>query len=142
LLVFLVVRMAPFLGRPRVTAHRTRGEVALVRHGQVERAIDATDVTSRARRLAREGRTLEALSLLYVGAIHALGERFSVELPAGATEGDCLRAVEKCLPRAETQRFATVARAWQLAAYRGELPSEPEIGRLADAVSALLGEAA
>jgi hypothetical protein len=141
-LIYLVARMIPFIGRPRRAASRAaEREPARVRHGEVERAIDVRDVALRARRLAREGRALEALSLLYVGSIQALAARFALELPDGATEGDCLRAVVTRVPHLDAQRFAAVTRAWQLAAYRGELPDEPEVGRLAEAVSALFGEA-
>jgi hypothetical protein len=140
--VVLIVRALPFVRRPEGRPRPAGGEGVSVLHGELARRRGMGDIASRARRLAREGRALEALSLLYVGAIHGLVVRFPIELSSDATEGECLRAVRRSAPKDDAARFASVTRAWQLAAYKGELPTEPELGELIDLAAPLFAEAA
>lgn len=80
------------------------------------------DVASAAAAAARAGRAREALSLLYRGALSALVHRHEVALQAGDTEGDCLRAASRSLPRPGADYFGRLVAAWQAAAYAGKLP--------------------
>jgi hypothetical protein len=90
------------------------------------------DVAGTAARLAREGRLRDALSLLYRGALSVLVHRDHVPLAEGDTEGDCLRAAHRALPREGADYFGRLVRAWQSAAYAGRLPGVPEIEALAN----------
>ena len=89
------------------------------------------DVAGTAAQLAREGRLREALSLLYRGALSVLVHRDHVPLAEGDTEGDCLRAARKALPRDASGYFGRLVRAWQAAAYAGRLPGVAEAEALA-----------
>jgi hypothetical protein len=140
---FLLVRALPFLSRPEALPGRpNRAGGASDREGALPRGVPLGGLVARARHLARQGRALEALALLYAGAIEALAARFPIELPSDATEGECLRAVRRRAPEAEARRFAAVTRAWQLAAYRGELPSAAELDQLVALAAPLFEEAA
>ncbi len=89
------------------------------------------DVAGTAARLAREGRLREALSLLYRGALSVLVHRDHVPLAQGDTEGDCVRAARKALPRGGADYFGRLVAAWQRAAYAGRLPEAGEAQALA-----------
>ncbi len=89
------------------------------------------DVAATAARLAREGRLREALSLLYRGALSVLVHRDHVPLAEGDTEGDCVRAARKALPRGGADYFGRLVAAWQRAAYAGRLPEAGEAQALA-----------
>ncbi len=80
------------------------------------------DVAGTAAALAREGRIREALSLLYRGALSVLVHRERVPLVEGDTEGDTLRAARQVLPEAGAEYFASLVRAWIMAAYADRLP--------------------
>ncbi len=80
------------------------------------------DVAAAAAALLAENRVREALSLLYRAALSALVHRHRVALPAGATEGDSVRAAARALPREGAHYFAGLVRAWQGVAYAGRLP--------------------
>lgn len=82
-----------------------------------------TDIASAARAALVEGRGIDALSLLYRGALRALVERCRVRFAAGDTEGDCLRRAADRLSPAACQCFGAVVDAWRRAAY-GRLPIE------------------
>jgi hypothetical protein len=89
------------------------------------------DVAGTAARLAGEGRLRDALSLLYRGALSVLVHRDHVPLAEGDTEGDCLRAAHRALPREGSDYFGRLVRAWQSAAYAGRLPGVAETQALA-----------
>jgi hypothetical protein len=89
------------------------------------------DVAGTAARLAREGRLREALSLLYRGALSVLVHRDHLPLAEGDTEGDCVRAARKALPRGGADYFGRLVAAWQRAAYAGRLPEAGEAQALA-----------
>ncbi|MEM8994692.1 MAG: DUF4129 domain-containing protein [Acidobacteriota bacterium] len=80
----------------------------------------------------REGRPLEALGLLYRGALSRLhGE--GLELRESYTEADCLTVASKFLATDRTRpgggragHFEALTRAWQMAAYAHRLPSDAE----------------
>jgi hypothetical protein len=58
-----------------------------------------------------------------------------VELPAGATEAQCLRVARRLPLPAARELFAQVVRMWQYAAYAGRLPAQVEFDALLDAAS-------
>lgn len=89
------------------------------------------DVAGTAARLARDGRLREALSLLYRGALSVLVHRDHVALAEGDTEGDCVRAAARALPRSGADYFGRLVAAWQRAAYAGRLPARAEAEALA-----------
>ena len=80
------------------------------------------DVAAAAGALVRAGRLREALSLLYRGALSVLVHRDHVALAEGDTEGDCMRAAQKALPRSGGDYFARLVQTWTAAAYAGRLP--------------------
>lgn len=80
-----------------------------------------TDVAAAARAALAAGNVIEALSLLYRGALVALIDGPRIEFACGDTESDCLRRVAGRLPAAAERCFAAVVDAWGLAAY-GRLP--------------------
>lgn len=91
------------------------------------------DVAATALGLVREGRVREALSLLYRGALSALIHRDHVQLAAGDTEGDCLRAARGKLPDAGANYLTQLVRAWSNAAYAARMPAAAEAEALARA---------
>ena len=80
-----------------------------------------TDVAAAARAALVAGNVVEALSLLYRGALLALIQGPQIEFACGDTESDCLRRVAGRLPAAAERCFAALVDAWGLAAY-GRLP--------------------
>jgi hypothetical protein len=81
------------------------------------------DPAAVASQLAREGRILQALSLLYRGALATLLHRDGVELAGGDTEADCLRKSRARVPAPVHGYFAELLGAWLQAAYAGrEVP--------------------
>jgi len=68
--------------------------------------------------LAR-GATVEALSLLYRGALRSLIAQRQIEFAAGDTEQDCLRRVAGRVPAAVEICLAEIVEAWGLVAYGG-----------------------
>jgi hypothetical protein len=89
------------------------------------------DVAGAAARLARAGRLREALSLLYRAALSVLVHRDHVPLAEGDTEGDCVRAARRALPRSGAEYFGRLVAAWERAAYAGRLPEASEAEALA-----------
>ncbi|APV49498.1 hypothetical protein BWI17_07270 [Betaproteobacteria bacterium GR16-43] len=90
------------------------------------------DVAAAATTLVREGRTREALSLLYRGALVRFLDR-GLEFLRGDTEGDCVRKVDVAEPEPTRAFFRRLVSAWQSIAY-----GHRSVG--ADAVLALAGE--
>jgi hypothetical protein len=80
------------------------------------------DVPARARELFRQGEVRAALALLYRGALAELVHGRGLDLPPGATEGECLRAARRT--GGDVEGFARLTRAWQRAAYKADLPGE------------------
>ncbi len=133
LVIFLIAyyrgRWLPFVGRLRrgpKTAPVSR-EVRLTFAGRPL----PDDIPSLALCLWRAGRHAEALGLLYRGAIARAHERFNLRLPAGATEGEVLRAVAPAAPAA-LDYLTALTRAWMACAYAHRTPEAPEIEPLAE----------
>jgi hypothetical protein len=75
------------------------------------------DVAGAALALWRGGDRRAALSLLYRGALARLVHERGLEVSAGATEGDCLRAALPALQDDAGGYFRLLTRAWQAQAY-------------------------
>lgn len=84
------------------------------------------DVAAEALALWRKGETRAALALLYRGALSDLVHRFQVELPKGATEGECLRLARPVLIHESAAYFQRLTRAWQGEAYADRRAAEGE----------------
>ena len=76
-----------------------------------------SDLAGAARALIGQGKVADALGLLYRGALHALRERRSIIIEENATEGECLRIVQREAPEVIATFFASLTRAWQQTAY-------------------------
>jgi hypothetical protein len=81
------------------------------------------DVPAAARNLFIRGEARAALALLYRGALAELIHRKGMEIPASATEGDCLRAAGGHLEAGATATFRVLTTTWQRLAYKDEMPS-------------------
>jgi hypothetical protein len=75
------------------------------------------DLAGAAAQLARAGHVLQALSLLYRGALATLLHRDGVPLTGGDTERDCLDKSRARVPEAAHRYFASLLLAWQQVAY-------------------------
>ena len=91
-----------------------------------------SDVAAAARAALADGRGVEALSLLYRGALAAVVAQRQIDLVAGDTESDCLRRVQGALPATAGSCFAELVATWQLAAYAHRLPPTSQLARLID----------
>jgi len=100
------------------------------------------DVAGRARALCREGRTREALSLLYRASIARLIDRFEVIIPASATEGECLRRARPALGPDGGRLFARLTAAWQQLAYAHRTPEAAAVEALCQEWPTVFAEAA
>lgn len=89
------------------------------------------DVATAALELARAGRLVEALSLLYRGALTTLLHRDQVELASGDTETECLRKAQARVAAPTLDYLARLLGAWQRAAYAHRTPTPPDVERLA-----------
>ncbi|HJV22194.1 MAG TPA: DUF4129 domain-containing protein [Holophagaceae bacterium] len=85
------------------------------------------DVPAEALARFRTGDARGALALLYRGALAALLHRHRLEIPASATEGDCLRAALPVLGADRGEALRRLTGAWVRMAYRGEVPAEADL---------------
>lgn len=88
------------------------------------------DVAGAALGLLDSGRPLEALSLLYRGALAALDRRPGVSVRESWTESECLRHLEARLPTPAGGFFKRLTLAWQGAAYAHREPAADELQAL------------
>jgi hypothetical protein len=91
------------------------------------------DVGGAALALWREGKVIDAMSLLYRGALATLVHRDGVNLKGSATEGDCIRIVTGHAgetPHAARKFFQVLTRQWQYAAYAHRDPDEKVMSEL------------
>jgi hypothetical protein len=89
------------------------------------------DVAAAALELARAGKLVEALSLLYRGALVTLLYRDHIELTSGDTETECLRKAHARVAAPTHDYLARLLGTWQRAAYAHRIPAPPEVERLA-----------
>jgi hypothetical protein len=104
------------------------------------RPLAPSQVVPRARELLAAGDTTAALSVLYVGTLAALVLLDSVEVPAQATEGECLRRVAAA-PIAPARRdlFVELTKRWQLSAYAHVVPEPDRVHALCERFAACFG---
>jgi hypothetical protein len=89
--------------------------------------IPLPDGISQAARAAwQAGDAALALSLLYRGAVRALAERYRLELPDSATEGECLRLARRSGKAVVDEGFAPIVQAWVALAYARRPPADFE----------------
>ena len=98
------------------------------------------DVSAAARDSLARGDRIGALSLLYRGALVRLMRTHELELEAGATEADCLRAVQAAGGPATW--FEGLTRAWQSEAYAHRPQPDEAIASLIDGWRSAVGEGA
>lgn len=101
------------------------------------------DVGSTAMALWKQGKIIEALSLLYRGALTTLVHRDGINLRGSATEGDCIRIVARHgskVSQPTRQFFQKLTRQWQFAAYAHRHPDEVVMTELCQSWSAHFGE--
>lgn len=75
------------------------------------------DILAAVRACLAEERTVEALSLLYRGALVALIDDRQIEFRVGDTENDCLRRIAGHVPDDTQHCLSEIVTAWCLAAY-------------------------
>jgi hypothetical protein len=116
-------RWLPYFGRQSAPAPRQSTAAVAI-------ALDAAqvlpkDVAAAAQCAWQNGQTVLALSLLYRGALQRAAGRLAVQLPAGATENEALRALERADPPLRDY-LAVLTRAWLALAYAGRPPNDFE----------------
>lgn len=82
------------------------------------------DIGAAARAAWQRGDPVQALSLLYRGALSALVLRAGVAIRSSFTEQECLRATRKSVGGAVADYFARLTQAWIFAVYARRLPSD------------------
>jgi hypothetical protein len=97
------------------------------------------DVPGAARHLFVRGEPRAALALLYRGALAELVHRKRMEIPASATEGDCLRAARSHLETGPAETFLALTTTWQRLAYKDEPPTRETFETLCEAWPAAFG---
>ncbi len=100
------------------------------------------DIGSAAQALAEAGKTREALSLLYRGALSRAVHRFGVSIGESYTEGEALRAVGARLDTARVSYFTDLVGIWRRAVYAGERMTADRVRPLCRGFSAALDAAA
>lgn len=88
------------------------------------------DIGAAALALLESGRTRDALSLLYRGALSRAVHRYGVPIDESFTEGEALKAVNARLDGARTAYFSDVVGVWQRAVYAGEAVARETVARL------------
>jgi len=95
------------------------------------------DIGAAALALAEAGKTRQALSLLYRGALSRAVHRFGVPIGESYTEGEALRAVDARLDPARATYFSDLVGVWRRAVYAGEALSSDPVRRLCRGFAAL-----
>lgn len=88
------------------------------------------DIAAAARQAIAAGLMLEALSLLYRGALVALIHRFQIEFRDGDTEQDCLHRTQTHLDEEAHRHFSMLLDMWRMTAYAGQQPNPAEVEAL------------
>jgi hypothetical protein len=99
------------------------------------------DPAAEAERLIGLGDYRAALGLLYRSALSALVHRHTLEIPEGATEGECRQLVERHLGQPLDVTFSGLTRLWQRQAYGHTTPSREEALALCQAWRSSFGGA-
>jgi len=130
--LLILYALSRFMPEPRLRKRAYRPPDALFGLDLAPESLPE-DVAAAAAAAARAGRPREALSLLYRGALSALVHRYEVQLLAGYTEGDCVRAAGGSLPAPGVSYFRQLVAAWQATAYAAQVPSVAGIEQLCSA---------
>jgi len=99
----------------------------------------AQDLLARARGLWQSGAKREALSLLYRGALYSLSAHTGIDLPAAATEAECLHLSTRLTAPEQRRTFAHLVQIWQYAAYARRWPDDAEFAALSGELAQCLG---
>jgi len=131
-IVLAVLAVAIARGLQRRNASHTR----LPRESELRRGLDLRpeslpgDVLGAARARFAAGDPSGALSLLYRAALVELARRFSLRLPASATERECERIARGATDPGLVSDFQEVSRAWLFCAYARRPPAPDEFDEL------------
>lgn len=101
------------------------------------------DVGASAMALWQAGRVIDALGLLYRGALTVLVHRDGINLRGSATEGDCMRIVAghaEVVAKPTTEFFQLLTRQWQFAAYAHRRPNDKLMTELCESWGHYFGE--
>ncbi len=90
------------------------------------------DIPGEARFLWSRGKTTEAMSLLYRGALARLIIRHGVAISGSATEGECLQRVSQTAHTELAQYFGMLTHAWQITVYAHRLPEDGAVRELCE----------
>jgi hypothetical protein len=91
------------------------------------------------RALWAQGRQRRALAVLYRASVEAMVARTGAVLVPGATEAECLRAARALRAEEDRSAFNQMVRAWQYAAYAGQLPTPEAFEALLQQLGARFG---
>lgn len=136
--LWLVYRFRHRLGLPLVEAKAWEAPEAVAGLDIRPESLPP-DVPEAARNLFLRGEARAALALLYRAALAELVHRRAMEIPASATEGDCLRAAEGHLEEGPASAFRLLTRTWQRLAYKNEAPTRDAFEALCEAWPAAFG---
>ncbi len=100
------------------------------------------DVGAAALALLQAGRTRDALSLLYRGALSRAVHVHGVTVRESFTEGEALRAVESRLDGPRIDYFRELLALWQRATYAGQSAASETVAALCAKFGATLGNSA
>jgi hypothetical protein len=89
------------------------------------------DIMSEVDNLVQQQRIREAVSLLYRGALRFLISQRQLDIPASATERDCLTLVSTSTTRDETAYFGRLTNTWLKLAYAHQPPDAQSLDDLA-----------
>ena len=85
------------------------------------------DIAGTARNLWLNGKTREALSLLYRGTLMVLTRKQHLAIQASHTEGDILQLAKPSLATERFNYLATLTKLWQMIAYAHRKPEDTEL---------------
>jgi hypothetical protein len=121
-LIYLIVSRLRALGPREARPKRQAQAPPVVGTFGAQAAALPDDVPGAALAHFQAGRHVEALGLLYRGALTSLADRRAIVVAENATEGECLGVVRREAPTPVAAFFETVTRAWQMAAYAHRVP--------------------
>ncbi len=81
----------------------------------------------------QQGQARAAISLLYRASLYHLRQREGLSLPDSATEGECLRLIQRTQSSTRSQYCTRLTRTWQTLAYAHQLPTSANVQALCDA---------
>ncbi len=90
------------------------------------------DIPAAAMSLWSHGKPVEAMGLLYRGALAMLIVRHGVAITASATEGECLRRVSLIHQTELVKYFGMLTHAWQFTVYAHRLPESSVVKTLCE----------